>query len=258
MPDKDTHCHLTEAEWLTELNDVRSEVSIPGYWDVIGTNCQNWAKEVSANPFWASAKEQLTQWISEYRSMTGGPLLARPGLPDFNPKDVNRIRSKMYQERKKNNAYKGLPVDGPPVPILNDLVRTRISCLFIDGVEFLASKLFQLANTMGLNPIHSREGRLEGYFAQHLNFKLDVFYRFGGVNKPTQINCEIQLATELSTRIWEATHIFYEESRESKEISFEWQWNPKDPLFVSHQLGHMIHLADGLLVQLREAMPLKK
>jgi ppGpp synthetase/RelA/SpoT-type nucleotidyltranferase len=251
---------ITESEWLEELKEVRSEISIPGYWETLEANCKQWAEDISVGPFWSEAQQKLEAWIAEYRNKTSGALLIKPGLPKFQGKTAKRIKSKLYQKRLKENNYK-LEVfseDGPPIPKLNDLVRTRISCQYVDGVEFLASKLAQLSKEMNMEHEHSREGRLEGYFAQHVNFVEDVFYRFGGGTKPGRVTCEIQLSTELANRVWETTHLIYEESRETDEKAEEWQWNPKDTRFISRQLGHMIHLADGLLVQLRESTTQRK
>lgn len=246
--------YIMESEWLEELERVRPEISIPGYWRTLEENCSQWAKEISVGPFWSEASKKVVTWVAEYRSETGGALLARLGLPNFEGKSANRIRGKLYEQRLKKEDFKfeAFPKEGPAIPKLNDLVRTRISCQYVDGVEFLANKLVDLADEMELEHERSREGRLEGYFAQHVNFTENVFYRFGGGTEPSHVICEIQLSTELATRIWETTHLIYEVSREKSERAEEWQWNPKDARFISRQLGHMIHLADGLLVQLRE------
>jgi len=164
------------------------------------------------------------------------------------------IRRKLYRKRRDQPDYQAFLENAPPVPQIADLVRTRVECKFVDGVEFLAAKLYDLASEMNMSPFRTREGLLQGYFAQHVTFQSEVFFRFGGGHEPTRVTCEIQLATDLSTRIWEAAHPVYEVSRELMEAPAEWQWNPQDPRFVSSQLGHMIHLADGLLVQLREAV----
>jgi len=126
-------------------------------------------------------------------------------------------------------------------------------CKYIDGVRFFSDKLFGLAEEMRLSPKCVQEARPEGYFARHINFKSSVFYRIAGTETPGEVRCEVQVATELATRIWEATHPIYEAEREHEQASEEWQWDPKDPRFISRQLGHMIHLADGLILRLREA-----
>lgn len=251
---RETHS-ISQDEWVRELIEICPEVGIPGYWNNLEDNCSQWAEEMSVCPFWNEAKQRLDKWRSDYRSETKGALLAQEGMPKFVGKGEERIISKLYQRRLKNENYKSevFPENRVPVPRLNDLVRTRISCQYIDGVEFLASRLFELMSEMELNPNRSREGRLEGYFAQHLTFYGDVYYRLGGSREPVSIICEVQIATDMSTIIWNATHRIYEATRESVEEAEDWQWQPQDPRFVSRQLGHMIHLADGLLVQLRES-----
>jgi hypothetical protein len=236
---------ITELEWSKELENVRGELAVPGYWISLEENCRQWAMEISVGPFWLQVKQKLQSWKAEYRNKCGGALLVGPELPDFEGKGSKRICSKLYQKRIEKESFKEevLPKEGPPIPKIDDLVRTRIACRYVDGVEFLGNKLFDLA----------REGRLEGYFAQHLNMSNDVLYRFGGASEKAKIIVEIQIATGLSTTVWDTTHSIYEASREDKQSHENWQWDPKNPKFISNQLGHMIHLADGLLVQLRDA-----
>jgi hypothetical protein len=66
------------------------------------------------------------------------------------------------------------------------------------------------------------------------------------------VGVEIQIATMLSSQMWEASHPFYEDDRVADEESDLWQWQPNTPRFVARQLGHTLHLADGLLSQLRK------
>jgi len=173
---------------------------------------------------------------------------------------LDRIRSKTLGRCKRDAALRqtALGAGGPPIPQLSDLVRTRISCKFLDGVDYLASRLNDLGQALGVQPERERLGRLEGYFAQHVTFRADVYYRFGGEVTPTRIDCEVQVATDLSTRVWDAAHQIYEGARDTADEPAEWQWNPGDPRFVARQLGHMIHLADGLLVQLRDSVLVNK
>lgn len=251
---------ITQLQWLKELESIRREVAVPGYWTNLEENCIQWAGEISVSPFWRRVKQDLQSWKAKYRSQYGGALLIESVLSDFKGKGRERICSKLYQKRLEKESFKKEVLDekGPPIPKINDLVRTRIVCQYVDGVEFLGDKLFDLAKDMQCAPLRSREGRLEGYFAQHLNFDIDVLYRFGGSSDKATITAEIQIATGLSTNVWDTTHSIYEGSRENKQSPENWQWNPKDPRFISNQLGHMIHLADGLLVQLRDAAILRK
>ncbi len=242
--------------WWTEWGSLRPELRIPGYWDSLAENCAQWAREMFVCPFWRAFDSNRLVWTNEFHQKTGGPLLARDALPKFCGKGHERIRTKIAQLTCGEEAKE--PKDfwstvGPPVPRLNDLVRTRVECQFLDGVEFVGGKLEKLGEETGTTVERKREGRLEGYFAQHLYFDHEVLFHFGGIAQQVTIQCEVQIATELATRIWHESHGIYEEWRGQRESRDDWQWNPQDHRFIARQLGHMIHLADGLLVQLRDA-----
>ena len=243
-----------EIDWLARLAEIRSEFSIPNFLDVLARNGETWAQEISVGPFWTTANSKLTQWRTEYRSLVGSDLLPQPSLPEFVNKSESSIRDKITKlcKRHQDNLSNVVAVDGPPIPKLNDFVRTRVACRYIDGVAFLAGKFIELGEETNCRTELSVEGRIEGYFAQHITFEQSVIFRLAGHSQMATINCEIQLASELATRIWDASHPLYEDARMQRNAPEEWQWKPNDPRFIANQLGHMIHLADGLLVQLRD------
>src|SRR5712692_1694779 len=203
-------------DWLEKLAARHPDVRLPGYWTTIAENAQTWAKEVTAGPFWGEAKRRLDRWRHEYRSDADADLLVSPGLPDFTFKDESKIRDKVHRLLGHDPKSAVIAEKGPPIPKINDLVRTRVACRYIDGVEFLATRVFDLAREMGRTAERSREGRLEGYFAQHVTLQEDVIYRVGGHPTLTKITCEIQFATEMATRMWEASHPLYESVRERR------------------------------------------
>lgn len=246
---------ISEAEWFNGLERRWPDTRRPGYWDLLGDNCDQWASDITAGNYWRNVKQQLQSWKNEFRTLTGDSLLTERNLPNFGSKSVKSIKGKLYREGRKDEKYKDEVFDEgtPPIPKINDLVRTRISCRYIDGVEFLSGKLDTQASLLNLKPKRDRIGRLEGYFAQHINFTVDVFYRIGGQNIPATVICEIQIATQLSTIVWDTNHSIYERYRSSYENQEEWQWNPKDIRFIARQMGHTVHLVDGLLVQVRDA-----
>src|SRR5262249_36562129 len=150
------------------------------------------------------------------KQATGSDLLIQSGLPNFTGKQADSIRRKLLRMCRSRRDYieRAFPAPGmPPVPRIGDLVRTRIVCRYIDGVEALTTQFEALAKEMGFNPRRRREGRLEGYFAQHLTVDAHVFFRLGGGTEPAQIVCEIQVASELATRMWDASHPVYEFAR---------------------------------------------
>lgn len=243
----------TKADPLSDLAKTRGELIAPGYWETLGGNCDQWASEFNVCPFWRAAGDHLTRWRQEYKDRFSAELLSSPNLPDFVAKSVGSIKDKIGRKLQSKTPHAEIiPMGGAPIPILGDLVRTRVVCKYIDGVEFLATKLCDLANSMSINTQRERQGRVEGYFAQHINFENEVFYRVSGFPTPARVRCEIQLATDFGTRMWDATHSLYESDRNTERDPSAWQWTPADPRFIANQLGHMMHLADGLLVQLRE------
>jgi len=255
-----TRRDLTEADWLRQLAAVRSEVRLPGFWTNLAENCARWAEELSVGPFWTEAKRRIDQWRMEYRAANDADLLSQPGLPSFTSKAEGSIRDKLFRRCKQEADYlaKAVEKEGPPIPRLGDLVRTRIACRYIDGVEFLANKIVGLADEMKLSPERRREGRIEGYFAQHITVQQEVIFRIVGHGQLAKVVCEIQIASEMATRMWDAAHPLYESARREAADPEDWQWKPNDPRFISNQLGHMIRLADGLLVQLRQSMKNRK
>lgn len=250
----------SDEEILSALKSQWPAIAVPGYWDTLINNCTQWAIDVGNNPFWNEINNSLLAWKFEHRTNTENPLLSREGLTNFNHKEKDRILSKIIYKAKNDERFKknAFGTTDPPIPQLNDLVRTRLSCQYIDGVEFIANKILEVAKNNDAFVDHEKMGSLEGYFAQHIIFKDTVIQRYMGESKAVTINCEIQIGTALSTAIWSSTHNIYEVSRELFEKPSDWQWNPKDPRFISTQIGHMIHLADGLLVGLRESIKSKE
>lgn len=247
------------ASLLIEIGNYCPDFAVPGYWDMLEQNCNQWAKDITAGYFWEEVKRNLPQWRIEYQSKTKSNLLANPNLPIFIAKPKNSIINKLFRHHKKTKSLENIiPLHEKPIPIIGDIVRTRINCPYIDGVEFLATKLHSLSIKNGLNGKLEKQGKIQGYFAQHLNFHHEVNYREGGHGTLTKISCEIQIASTMATHMWEASHQLYEVIRSESIAPESWQWKPDDPRFISNQLGHMIHLADGLLVQLRDSMNSKK
>jgi hypothetical protein len=253
-----TSVQLSNQEKFWEASKaIQPYITLAGYWEALQKNCDQWAIELSIAPFWTAVKQRQSMWSNEFQRKTSGALLANPGIPDFAAKKAKRVREKLLLDwihaGRPAEVTEFWPSTGPPVPLINDLVRTRIECQFLDGIEFFGVKLEELARELGIKYTRERKGRLAGYFAQHFCFTDKVIFRFGGGEQLASIQCEVQIATALATRIWEESHRTYEEWRVQRDDPEDWQWNPEDPRFTARQLGHMIHLADGLLVQLRNS-----
>lgn len=245
------------AQALRAMPDnVPSECKIPGYWKSLAENTNSWAAEISAGPLWQKMNVELVNWRKEYRREFGG-VLSAGNVRDFVGKSAERIEEKVLGKIKRatneQQEINRLFDQSVPVPRLDDLVRVRLPVQFLDGVPFLAKKIIDHAKKFDSMASIEAKGNLNGYFAQHLTFKWPVYFRFGGVARSCDVTCEVQIATSLATHVWENSHGLYENTRVNLEKSEDWQWNPKDPRFLSRQLGHMIHLADGLFCNLRDS-----
>lgn len=243
------------------LAEERAETNVAGYWETLEANSADWAHEVSACRLWRAASDAAPNWTKEYRRLHGGDLV-RGEWPQFVGKGAVRIREKTYQKIQNASdprAEVNKLFDEPaPVPRLEDLVRVRINCSLLDGVPFLISRLSSLAKEMGYIAEVEAKGNIRGYFAQHLLFRTPVHFMMNKQQISYNLTCEVQVATALASHVWELSHAFYEESRTTAEEPADWQWAPSDPRFLSRQLGHMIHLADGLFCMLRDSAPAAK
>lgn len=232
-----------------------AQCATPGYWSSLAENAATWAREISAGHFWQSANTELESWRKEYLRDFGGTL-SIGSLPNFVGKSEPRLKEKTIEKiRRAKTVEIGVQAiydQHVPVPRLEDLVRVRLAVQFLDGVPFLARKILELAKKYDSNVEIEPKGSLNGYFAQHLTFRSQVFFRFGGPPVACDVTCEVQIATSLATHVWENSHALYENTRVTLERSEDWQWSPGDPRFLSRQLGHMIHLADGLFCNLRD------
>ena len=246
-----------ERRFWDVCTKMHPNLGVAGFWNTLQENCIQWADDLSVSPFWKTVKERQPAWSNDFQRKTSGSLLAEIGIPKFSPKNIQRVKEKLLHDWLRKGSPSDVtcfgPVGGSPIPLIKDLVRTRVECQFLDGVEFLTTKLAELASEMGISATRERQGRLQGYFAQHFCLEQRVIFRFGGGEQLVTIQCEVQIATALATRIWEESHRTYEEWRVQSDEAEDWQWNPSDPRFTARQLGHMIHLADGLLVQLRNS-----
>jgi hypothetical protein len=103
------------------------------------------------------SETQVDWGRTEYRATTNGDLCRNP-TSKLHVEVRKKNRDKLF--RHGNSAlttFRKPPRDGPPIPRLGDLVRTHVACRYIDGVEFLANKIFDLAEEMKLRPTLERD-----------------------------------------------------------------------------------------------------
>lgn len=245
------------VEWMADCKNAHPQTGSPDYWSIIESNVIQWAKDLTVSSFWSDTGRELDKWRTDYRAATGSTLLSQPRLPDFTPKTIESILNKL-QRKYPNDKLTDAFVGPYPIPRIGDMVRVRLTCSYLDGVEFLANKLMELAKSTGTIAVHEKQGKIEGYYAQHINISQDVMLKVAGAIALVRVDCEIQIATDMSTKMWDTSHGLYERVRGQPTEAESWQWKHSDPRFISNQLGHLVHLVDGLLIQLRESTKYRK
>jgi len=217
------------------------------------------------SPYLVAVEEQLLDWATDYQRKTGAVLFTRaqPEI-ELKLKPWESFLSRTWRENcLKNDAWPQPPVGGWYAPDcwferLWDIVRTRLVVRYLDGVQFLASHLTDLAEEMGVEARLKTHAQDEGYYAMHvvvtqpfevqtLNFE-EVEQRSSGI--------EIQLTTELQETIGMLTHGYFEQRREEREDPDQkWQWDYRSPEFTPYYLGHLLHYLEGMIMQVREDLP---
>lgn len=241
------------------LHSAVTDVAIPGYWDTLERDVKLWASELSVQPFWTEARDSIDRWDAAYGTLTkvGARLFPQDKKwPWFVGKKRPRLREKVLLEVANGNLPTLFPPGEPAVPRLKDLIRVRLETNYLDGVEFLRDQLNGHLENAGFTVNVSTQARADdGYYACHLTFPFRRRFTFGSSNDaPVEVGCEIQIATELATTIWDRSHGAYEIVRTDDGTDTSWQWNATDIRFLKSQLAHMIHLADGIVVQIRNAV----
>src|SRR5262249_43347940 len=127
---------------------------------------------------------------------------------------------------------------------LDDVVRARIVCKYLDGPEFLASRLKDLALEAGVGcDFRSRELDA-GYYSHHLYFDVDAENIGRGFETiQTRNRIELQVTTQLQDVLMSLTHRFYEKDRlKLTRPERPWRWDYTTARFKGAYLGHTLHL----------------
>lgn len=160
-----------------------------------------------------------------------------------------------------NRSYPAAPQDGIvdhaalySHPKMNDLIRTRLVCKYMDGPKFVAEGMKRFCDRRGLGyrsyPMHSETG----YHAWHCYIRTPVDMAVGDTVEVRDIWLELQVTTQLAESITALTHGLYEASRAeaSGRSSSAWRWDPRTQQFRSAYLGHTLHLLEGIIQTFRD------
>jgi hypothetical protein len=254
---------LTRRMDLTDADQVVAYRDLKRFWSSIQSQYENTAKwlvaQVKASDFWVRLPAQLREAGAQFRKENPGyELLARGASPDLDQKTWTSFFEKTYRiNYQDNESFPRPPIKTQHRWILpdnwfttvHDIVRTNIVVRYFDGVKRVTDAITDLALELSLpDSIGDPQGRLDGYYAMHVSvpmvLKID--------REPATVHLEIQVYTQTQDALRSLTHELYvaERMRELESVGHTTgppAWNAEDRRFVPNYLGHLLHLADGLL-----------
>ena len=257
---------VTLEEWwekaCEDIPQLRNRRLEDYFENVEGLSCK-WAnKTIPESHIWGQVRNEAKQWEKEYNNEIGYTLFEdRSQFDKFDYKKREKIANKSY---RCSLIDKGRAVDpkimwnidkyGTKIPnleVLNDLVRTRITCEWQDGVIFLSQKLESFARKNNMLYDFGPRSKFErGYFAQHFYLKhKNVAIEDVSGTKNVDLIYEVQIATKMQTAVWDASHKVFEFWRDERAPYTG--WNIDDPNFIPNQIGNTIQLIDGVLLKHR-------
>jgi hypothetical protein len=134
---------------------------------------------------------------------------------------------------------------------VDDLVRGRIVCKYMDGPRFVCQELERHCNSVGLDSSYRELSTDAGYYAWHFYFRVPVELALEGGIEEIKMWVEIQISTQLAEVLTALTHELYE-TRRLGRADQSWKWDAASREFRSAYLGHGLHLLEGIIQNLKD------
>lgn len=255
------------------LGDCAKQFSMDG--DVAKAK-KSFSFNMRAAQQWAQSSQQLATVIQALRQAQSLYVEGRPELLFYPASAIDGItlhiksfesairkahRSNVvFNRRFPKEPERGYIDVGDIYQSIDDLLRTRLICKYLDGPKFVCDQLEASCKRDGIEYIYRDLGTDAGYYAWHFYFKTAVEIMTDGVVSTQSMWVEIQLSTQLAEVITSLTHGLYEERRTGANpfAGSKWKWDANSPHFRSAFLGHGLHLLEGLIQTLKDDMVSEK
>ncbi len=245
-------------KWLKENHQVEISERTITYYDAVTNGIK---RDFEESDFWSQLVGNLPVLNDEYLLNRGGyDLLVLGVKQELGVKPFDSFLSKTFRKNiLENKRWPDKPENGWILPNnwysrINDLIRTLLQVKYLDGVEFLKSKVESICKECGMECKAFLEATEEGYYAAHLYTRQE--FEIPKINWDTErvdISIEIQITTQIQEVIRKLLHKYYEERRTGiKEEGPKWQWNYESDEFVANYLGHILHYMEGMIMEIRE------
>lgn len=210
--------------------------------------------------FWCTYQGQRVEIESAYRGETGYPLFAGPTDSEPVTKSWDSFLLKSFRRNVLDNpVFPDPPPTGWLLPgnwytDVRDIVRTTLVVKYLDGVSSTVDSLAAIASALKVRFTHDFEARETGYYAAHAEVVLDVVLpTLSWEAEQVPIAFEIQVTTQLQEVIGRLTHQQYEKRRlKPAGANKNWQWDHTSEEFHPNYLGHLLHYAEGMILEVRD------
>lgn len=195
--------------------------------------------------------------------LTGDPeLLFYPAdFPDdlrLKIKPFGSVMEKLHRRNVLHNKKWPAPPPKGALPAeriyvdVDDLLRTRLVCRYLDGPKYVCEQLKAFCDTKGIESNYRELSTDAGYYAWHFYFRVPAVILLAGAAEKQEIWVEIQFTTQLAEVITSLTHALYQSRRADGELIKHWKWIAASPQFRSAFLGHGLHLLEGMIQSFRD------
>jgi len=228
-------------------------------------NVDRISKDISESKFYASLRDKLVMINGEYKKNHRNiDLINFDKTIKIDKKNFNNLIEKCYrwdvlenekwndntEEWQKTYEWCFPPYCYEKIP---DLVRTRITVRYIDGVDIVINSVKEIAMLCGLEIKDDYFSEDSGYYAVHLDVKYPVtIITLDWDTKQILMNFEIQITTQIKEVVNEMLHEYYEYFRLNPIKDENWRWDWQYINFIPSYLGHISHYVEGMILQARE------
>jgi hypothetical protein len=243
--------------WLKTTHDISVGERYKVYYDSVASKVET---DFSKSDFWVQLLDTLGDYDQEYQVKQGYQLFTPKFSPEVLTKPYQSFLLKTFRKNiLENEHWPSEPSGGWFLPSnwlsrTNDIVRTLFIVKYLDGVDFLRSKIEALCKEKAMPYEAYFEAREEGYYAVHLYVRRSFeIPKFDWDTEIVDFSVEIQITTQLQEVIRTLLHKYYDQRRKlivkSKD---KWQWNYRSEEFCTNYLGHILHYVEGMIMDIRE------
>jgi hypothetical protein len=245
-------------DYIKYLEETKVAILPKNYETYFNTVTTKMGSDFENSELWIKMLENLREYNDEYYITTNYQLF-REYTPAIVIKPYQSFLLKTYRKNiLENKNWPEEPSGGWYRPEnwlsrINDTIRTLFEVKYLDGVEFLISKIETFCKERKDRFEYHLEARDEGYYAGHVYITQQ--FEIPKITWDTEIittKVEIQITTQLQEVIRLLLHNYYEENRKSSDKNENWQWNFKSNEFSANYLGHILHYLEGMIVEVRD------